>query len=167
MWCWVELFRLRDASFGIAASVFRIGPDLQCRFLFIVLLEVTNTADMFEVSHGVILLIFGRKKMDIRCLNSFVYKCIRYKNLRRAKNIGVACKSQRCWAWSHSSLARRDFQLRGFLTRGVRTIVWKVLCFPVVPLNLSSSYLNPCNLLQPVSHLKIFIVALGAVFDVL
>lgn len=56
--------------------------------------EIANIAEMLEVSYGVIiLLIFGRKEVGIRCLGSFVYKCIRYKNLRRVINIGVACKS--------------------------------------------------------------------------
>lgn len=89
----VELFRLRAASFGIAAALLSIGPDLQRRFkFFIVLLEITTISEMFEVSYGVIILmIFGRKKRGIRFLSSFVYKCIGYKNLRRVINSMVAC----------------------------------------------------------------------------
>lgn len=177
MWHWVELSRLRAASFCIfwcCCFSARHWTRLQCRFTWSIMLpEIATIAEMFEVSYGVIiLLIFGRKKMGIRGLDSFVYKCIRCKNLRRVINIGVACKSclRDAGCAEHGltlPYARRDFQLRDFRTRGIRTTAWKVLCFPVVPLNLSSSYFNLCHPLQPVSHLKIFIVSLVAVFDVL
>lgn len=101
---------------------------MQCRFnLFIVLLEIRTAADMFKVCYGIILLIFGMKKMGIKRLSPFVYKCIRYKNQRRVTNIGVACKSH----LEDAGHARHGltlplpggiFQLRDFLTRGVRTM---------------------------------------------
>lgn len=59
----VELFRLTGASFGIAASVFSVGPHLQRRYkLFIVLLEIITVTEMFEVSYDIDIFVdFARK----------------------------------------------------------------------------------------------------------